>query len=162
MPRNKRKQERNILGMVKVVEMLAYDEGLRRGFLDDPGETLGDLGVEIKDKKLLKNLSEEIKYLIEKEILVAGEGYDPIGPVADVSVGAAVAVGVVTGVSTGAAVAVANVTTSDFETPGDPWRKVTVDFGRISMLEKNALNERRIRILQKQLDRKIMRELKPR
>jgi hypothetical protein len=144
MTDKKRKKERNIIGIVKVVGMLTFDEGLRESFLADPGETLEDLGVEVKDKKLLKKLSIEIKRFIEKEILVADEGLNLGGS------------GIEPTPTVRPYVVPTNVVTpvvvSDLETPGDPWRKVKVDFGRITMLEKNALTERRIRVLQKQLE----------
>jgi len=140
----KRKKEKNIIGVVKVVRMLSFNEGLRENFLADPVETLADLGIEVRDKKFLKKISLEIKHFIEKEILVADEGGNFEGSGIEPS-------------TTGLVVTPANVVTavvvSDIETSADPWRNVSVDFGRIRMLEKNALIERRIRVLQKQLER---------
>lgn len=148
MSERSRKIDKNTEGMVKVVSLLALDENLRERFLEDAGETLEELGVKIEDKELLKKLTERIKEIIIDEILVEREGFDPIGPVADVTIGAAVLVGVVTGASTAAATAVVSVTMDDRLAAEGKWEKVEVDFGRIAMVERTVLNDLRVRALE--------------
>ncbi len=111
--------------MAKVVEMLAFDKDLRTRFLDDAGDTLQELGVTVRDRRLLGQIVERIKHLIEAEIL-ASDGIDPIGPAAVINP--------------------TTRTTDSFvdlvENLEGGWDEIELDFGRIHMLEKQLGSKR--------------------
>ena len=120
--REMRKTDKKVRGMAMVVEMLALDKDLRTRFLDDAGGTLQELGVTVRDRRLLDQIVDRIKHLIEEEILVS-DGIDPIGPAAVVNPSAI-------------------PTVDSVETLEGVWDEIELDFGRIQMIEKQLGSKR--------------------
>jgi hypothetical protein len=162
--RDEKYNDRNIEGLVTVIEMIIYDEETRERFLDNAPRTLESMGVQIRDRALLKTISERLRDAIEGDIarrtipdpgpkVIAGPAVvtqvnpatttktepditiDPIGPVADA--GTTVATAVATGAATGVATYAATKTAnSDLAAFDDEWDQVVLDFSRIELMNK--------------------------
>ena len=144
------KGQKNINGMVTVVEALIFEDQVRADFFKDASGTLKELGVEIKDKKTANKVANELKRFIEEDYALLAErsGVDPNGPGSVSVVGTMAATAVATGVVSG----VHSWTTSDRESLDDfIFDDITLDFSRINTMARVRASETRIIELEKKL-----------
>jgi hypothetical protein len=147
MSESERAAQAKVEAVTAIVTMLVTDDKLRARFLEDAPRTLEELGVQVKDQKRFTKVSEDLQGIVKQHISVYGSLIDPVGPVADVTIGAAVTTGVVTGASTAVAVGVVNwtdVIADPSQTNPPNWDVVELDFGRVRMLQRLKESELRI------------------